>query len=404
MRRYLILLLLALAACGQSPTTNQEQPPGTFAPELRGQPTEPPPAWVEGAEVVTLENAPLITNIGRLDAVNAVSTVFAYAFSPDGTRLAGLNNEQLIVWDLITGQLVFNTARDTGLYVFFAADKSEIYTVNDIGEINIFNADTGAAKDTLINQLTYNGIAAYFPDEGWLLIGSFDGQVQIWDPAARQSLVTFSAGNGPVKTVAFSADGKRLATAVEGSATQVWDWRNKQSLMMISESANRLAFSPDGNQLAAGYEQKIDLWSIPDSKQVFNLPTGPGGITDVLTYSPDGKFLINGGGIPSLTVWDTTTGKFVNNLPDVGGDSTSISFSLDGNLLATSVLGGIVSLWDMTKIREQMLNHADLNIGTRQILYAAWSPDGHLLLLFDATGPIQVWGITAQPTPTPVGQ
>jgi WD40 repeat protein len=123
-------------------------------------------------------------------------------------------------------------------------------------------------------------------------------------------------------------------------------------------------------------------------------------VTDVLEYSPDGQFVINGGGIPSMTVWDTKTGQLVNTLPGVGGDSTSASFSPDGTLLATSLLGGEVNLWDMSKIRDEVLNHAVLNVGTNQILYADWSGDGHLLLLFDATGPIQVWGIAAQP-PTP---
>src|SRR5262249_1100052 len=140
MRPYMIVFVLLLAACAQAPTL---PPPGTFAPALRDQPTQPPPAWVEGAEAVTLENAPPITNIGRLDTASTPSTVFAYAFSPDGSRLAGLNNEQLIAWDLITGKIIFNTARGQAAYVFYGADKSEIYTVGEVGQINIYEADTG---------------------------------------------------------------------------------------------------------------------------------------------------------------------------------------------------------------------------------------------------------------------
>src|SRR5688500_14683383 len=211
MRRYLIAFLLLLAACAQTPAT--EAPPGTFAPVLRDQPTLPPPAWVEGAEAITLENAPLISYIGRLDAASTPSTVFAYSFSPDGTRLAGLNNDQLIVWDLITGQLVFNTARDQALYVYYSADKSEVYTVDDIGEITIYDADRGAVKDTLDTQIQYNGIATYYADEGWLALGGSDAMVQVWDPSERQSLGTFVAGTGPLRTLTFSADGEWLATA-----------------------------------------------------------------------------------------------------------------------------------------------------------------------------------------------
>jgi WD40 repeat protein len=399
MRRYLIACLLLLAACAQTPPT--EAPPGTFAPVLRDQPTLPAPVWVEGAEAITLENAPLISYIGRLDAASTPSTVFAYSFSPDGTRLAGLNNEQLIVWDLITGQLVFNTARDQALYVYYSADKSEVYTVDDVGEITIYDADTGAVKDTLDTQIQYNGIATYYADEGWLALGGSDAKVQVWDPSERQSLGTFVAGAGPLRTLVFSDDGERLGTATFNGSVQVWDWREQESLTRINEAASRLAFSPDAVQLAVGGDQKIDLWDVNTNTQIHTLATGPGAITDVLEFSPDNQFLMNGGGIPEITVWDVATGQLVNRLPGVGGDSTSASFSPDGTLLATSVLGGVVNLWDMTKIRQTELAHAELNVGTRQILYADWSDDGFLLLLFDATGPIQVWGIAPQPTPVP---
>ena len=240
MRRYLIACLLLLAACAQTPAT--EAPPGTFAPVLRDQPTQPAPVWVEGAEEITLENAPRIALIGRLDSASAPSTVFAYAFSPDGTRLAGLNNDQLIVWDLIGGQIVFNTARDQAIYVFYSADKGEVYTVDDIGEITIYHANTGAAKDTLTSQIQYNGVAAYYADEGWLALGGSDAGVQVWNPSERQSLGTFLAGTGPIKTIVFSADGERLATAAFNGLVQVWDWRNQQSVARIAESASRLAF------------------------------------------------------------------------------------------------------------------------------------------------------------------
>jgi len=396
MRRYLIACLLLLAACAQPPT---EAPPGTFAPVLRDQPTRPAPTWAEGGEQVTLQNAPAIANIGRLDAASALSTVFAYAFSPDATRLAGLNNEQLIVWDLITGQITFNTARDQAVYVFYSADKSEVYTVDDVGQVTVYDADTGAVKDTLDSQIQYNGVAAYYADEGWLALGGSDGSVQVWEPSARQSLATFIAGTGPVRTLAFSADGERLATATFNGNVQVWDWRTRQSVARIGQAATRLAFAPDSGTLAVGGDQTIDLWDIVANQQMFTLATGPGAVTDVLEFSPDGQFLLNGGAIPELTIWDMATGQLVNRLPGVGGDSTATAFSPDGSLLATSVLGGAVNLWDMTRIREPELARAELSVGTRQILYADWSSDGHLLLLFDATGPIHVWGIAAQPTP-----
>jgi hypothetical protein len=61
-----------------------------------------------------------------------------------------------------------------------------------------------------------------------------------------------------------------------------------------------------------------------------------------------------------------------------------------------------VTLWDVSQIQTADLPHADLPIKTGQILYSDWTGDGFVLMLVDATGPIQIWGIPSQaPTPTP---
>ncbi len=250
-------------------------------------------------------------------------------------------------------------------------------------------------SNSLAAHPQYNETNAYDVDNGWLALGGLDGTVKVWDVAARQSLVTFNAGSRGITAMAFSPDGTQLATANQDGTLQVWDWQNKASVAQFQATVSRLVFSPDGAQLAAGEETRIEVWKLGDGTLVYSLATGPGGSSDVLTYSPDGDYLLNGGGIPSVTVWDTTNGQLVNTLPGVGGDATSVAFTPDGNLVATAVLGGAVSLWDMTKIREDNLARGDLSVGTRQILDVDWSTDGYLLLLFDATGPIQVWGIPA---------
>ncbi len=402
-----LLITVLLGACSPSVTggTAVGTLPGTpgFAPQMRDEPTQPAPTWVEGSEPITLANAPRITYLGRLDAAGSPTTVFAYAFSPDGTRLAGLNNEQIIVWDLISGNILFNTARLDAFNIYYGADKAEIFTVDLEGQVRIFDADTGREKDLLEAKVNFSGLAVYDAFNGWLALSGLDGEIKVWDIAARQSLSTFKAGRLPTMAMAFSADGERLATTDQTGQVQAWDWRNRQPLMTVSGAGvSQLAFSMDSQQLAVGEAEKITVYDIADGSAAFTLQTGPGGVTDVLAYSPDGQYIINGGAIPSLTVWDAVSGRLVASLPGVGGDRTSATFSLQGDLLATSVLGVSVSLWDMTRIREPGLQRGDLPVNTRQIIAADWSPDGFLLALFEAAGPVQIWGIPPAPaTPTP---
>jgi WD40 repeat protein len=395
-----ILLLLAACQSQTAPTEQPTAPPGTFQPALRDQPTLPPPVWTEGGAQITVANAPQLAYLGRLDALGTPSTVFAYSFSPDGTRLAGLNNEQLIVWDLITGQIVFNTARLGATLVYFSPDKDRVYTLDAQGTIRLVDAETGAEQETLPGKPDFNAVTAFYADTGLLALGGLDGQVKVWDVGARQSLVTIEAHRLQITALAFSPDGERLATSSDDGALKIWNWRERQVLAEAASPALRLAFSPDGAQIAAGEAERITLWNTADGTLQRTLTTGPGAVTDVMTYAPTAGLLLNGGAIPAMTLWDTVTGLLVNTLPGVGGDVTTAAFSPNGELLITATLGRDVSLWDVNSLRESTLTRADLNVGTRQILYADWSPDGFLLAFFDATGPIHLWGIPRPPEPT----
>lgn len=389
----ILLSFVWLAACQPANQTPTLSPPGTFEPQSRDVPTAIPPIWAQSSEQITLANAPRLAYLGRLDAKDLPSTVFAYAFSPDGTRLAGLNNEQLIAWNLVSGALIFNTARDDTTQVYYAVDKSEIYAIHPEGQIVIHDADTGRVKDTLTAKDRYNGKAAYDPNNGWLALGGLDGQIKVWDVAARQSLVTLEAHKLQVTALAFSSDGERLASGSDDQTVKIWDWQQRQALAEIKAAIQQVAFAPDNNQIAIGETTQITLWKADDGTPQFTLNTGPRASADVLIYSPDSQFVVNGGSIPTLTVWDTQTGKLVNTLPGAGGDVNSVAFSQNGEMLVTAVLGGTVSLWDVSTMRDETLKRADLNVPSRQILYADWSPDGFLLTLFDAPGPIQVWGV-----------
>lgn len=395
------VLILATAACQTAPPQTELPPPGTFEPQQRDIPTLVPPQWVPAGEQIALANVEQIAYIGRLDALSTPSTVFAYAFSTDGTRFVGLNNEQIIGWDLLTGHLIFNTGRGDALQVFYSADKNDIYTLDNIGTVSVLEATSGRQKTTLNGHDRFNGQTAYFPDEGLLALGGLDGSVKVWDVAARQSLVTIAAHSLQITNIAFNSDGTLLATSSDDGSIKLWDWRTRTNRVTFNSVAYKLAFAPDSSQIAVGEEQQITLWNTADGTRLHTINTGPRLFSDALEYSPDSQYLVNGGSIPTLTVWDTRTGELVNTLPSAGGEANDVTFSPSGDLLVTSALGGLVSLWDVTQMREELLRRAELNVGTRQILYADWSPDGFLLTLIDATGPVQLWGVAAQPTPTP---
>jgi len=116
-----LALFLLLAACGSTP----DAPPTTPAPTERTVPTlPPPPTWMEATTPLTLDNIAQARELGRLDPPGTLSTVFRHDFSPDSGRLAGLNNELLLAWDLITGRLVFSIPRQNAVQAYYSSDKT----------------------------------------------------------------------------------------------------------------------------------------------------------------------------------------------------------------------------------------------------------------------------------------
>lgn len=380
------IFLIAASGCAANPA-----PPV----DSRAAPTPPPPPWVDSSAAIALDNIAAIQYLGRLDADSIPSTIFAHALSPDGTRLAGLNNEQLIVWDLITGSIVFSTGRAGAVQVFFSPEKTEVYTLSIDGSGVIRDAETGAQNNSFSAIDDHNGVVAFDPENGWLAVGSLGGDVRIWDPVERRAVATLEAHRLQITALAFSADGERLATAGEEGSVKVWNWRTRELMTTFEDEAAALSlsFSPDGAQLAAGKGQDTRLWPLSEEQPELSLDTGAGGI-EVLRYSPDSQYLLSGGaGVPDMSLWSAADGRLAAKLPGVGGDRVSAAFSPDGSLVVTSALSGSASLWNLSSIRGQSLERADLDTRGAAILAVDWSADNRLITLFGALTSVYLWGI-----------
>ncbi len=395
---HLALLLLAstVTACGQNLVSSATPTPG-FAPVRSDTVTQPPVQWVESAMPITLDNIDRIASLGQLDAPGRPSTVFAYAFSPDSTRLVALNNDLILGWNLQTGALLFQATRGDSVQVFYSADKTEFYTLTGGGNIAAYDAETGEYKEQFLGHPAYSGISVYNPENGWLAIGGLDGTVQVWGLFERQSVVTLNAHERAVTALAFTVDGTRLATASGGGQIHIWDWQANSRLVSMTMSANqtplRLAFAPDGRQLASATQNELQLWSTADGTLQNALDIGPGGASELMLYSPDGRFLVNGGSVPAMIVWNPGDGTLLSVLPGVGGDRTAAAFAPGSDLLVTAVLGKPVNLWDTSRFGAENLQQATLPLASNTTLSLAWTDDGYLVVMFDATGPIHVWGV-----------
>lgn len=335
--------------------------------------------------------------LGRLDALGTPSTLFTHIFSPDGTRLVGLNNTNIVGWDLITGELFINNTHQQATYLFYSVDKSSLYTVLADGRIAIYSADTGILNSELAGHERYNGTATYDPLNGWLALGGSDGSIHVWDMVEGLLLSVISAHTGNITNLVFSPDGTRLVSSGADGKNYVWDWTNRTLIYDVTNAdvpTVRLAYHPLGERLAIATSESIAIWNMQTGEFVHTLPTGAGGSDSILLFSPNGQFLINGGGIPDMMIWSgEADNHFVAYLPNVGNERISAQFSPNSEVLLTSKLDGETSLWDLTQITDETVVRANINPASNRIISVDWSPDNFTLLFVDAGGSVYVWGL-----------
>jgi hypothetical protein len=148
---------------------------------------------------------------------------------------------------------------------------------------------------------------AFSPDGRLLASGSADQTVKLWDSASGKELFSLQGHTKGVTSVAFSPDGTRLASASDDKTVRVWDSATGWELFPLKGHASAVAgvaFSPDGRRLASGgWTAKI--WDSATGKELLSLNSKTASYASV-AFSPDGQRLASGNRDGSINLWETT--------------------------------------------------------------------------------------------------
>jgi WD40 repeat protein len=253
-------------------------------------------------------------------------------------------------------------------------------------EVNVFKPRKG-----FLGKWSFESVA-FSPDGRRLASGSWNNTIKLWDVATGQGVRTLRGHTDWVLSVAFSPDGRLLASASGDHTVKLWDVETGQEVRTLrghNGGVQSVAFSPDGRLLASGSrDSTVILWDVETGQTVRTLSGHTKQVRSV-AFSPDGRLLASASSDQTVKLWDVETGQAVRTLRGHTFWVESVAFSPDGRLLASASSDQTVKLWDVAtgQAVRTLRGHTDW------VRSVAFSPDGRLLASGSDDQTVKLWDV-----------
>jgi protein phosphatase len=338
--------------------------------------------------------SPHITPTRIATTVSTSTIVEALAFTPDGETLVAASPDATVrLWRVRDGSLLAEETRGDipVTSIELAPNGQWLAAGSPDGAITLWPIDHDGEDSGASTADSTAGPASDLED--------FSRTAQALSPSATSTSARLQRHTQPVGFLAFTADGRMLASAARDGTVLLWqlpDGTFLQELPAMPETVTNLTFAPDGTMLAVALDSgTVELLSLADASPQRSLSTDldRGGS---IAFTPDGRTVAVGAQDGRVEVWRLSDSSRQHTFETAGDAITDLVFATNGQTLAVALENGAVQLWNVStgERKHSFAEH------TGAVNSVAFAPDGELLASASADMTIKLWPINAQVLPS----
>lgn len=304
----------------------------------------------------------LTEHSGRLSSVNAL------AISPDSNTLASASDHKIVkLWDLNTQKVLASLSghSQAAKSVAFSPDGKILATASDDKTIKLWQIETLEEICTLLGHSHAVKSVAFSPDGQILASGSWDKTIKLWDVNTGTEICTMTGHQLQVNSVAFSPQGQLLASASYDRTIRLWQipglegsprvLQNRPCYSLLGTLSGHawavltVAFSPDGKILATGSDDNtIKLWEVNTGQLICTL-VGHSWSVVAVAFTADGETLLSASCDKTVKLWRVSTAEEIVTLSGHVDSVSAVAVSKVRQLIASGSRDKTIKLWQLVE-------------------------------------------------------